>query len=276
MAQQKAKKKAEKPASKTEAENALPKPKYNPTPNPNRVFDKGAVDKSFEALRTYDWGMDYDVVQPIDDAVAATYGDLAARKDLETRLAAVLKTSASRPAKDYSCRVLSDIGTADSVPVLAELLTDKELSHMARFALERIAGPAPVAAMRDALPKVSGVLKAGLIESLGARRDSASVAVLTGLVENGDPTIAFAAINALGKIGTPEAGVALGGMVTKAPAVLKPIAADASLACAECLAADGKKAGALLLYKGLSGTDQPKHVRLAAVRGLLTAAGKKE
>jgi HEAT repeat protein len=147
---------------------------------------------------------------------------------------------------------------------------------MARFALERIGGPASVAAMRDALPKVSGALKAGVIESLGARRDGASVDVLTGLVGNGDQTIAFAAINALGKIGTPGAGVALSGIVKKAPEGLKPIAADACLACAECLAADGKKAEAMLLYKGLSGADQPKHVRLAAVRGLLAAAGKKE
>jgi hypothetical protein len=115
-----------------------------------------------------------------------------------------------------------------------------------------------------------------VIESLGARRDGASVDLLTGLVEGGDQTIAFAAINALGKIGTPAAGVALGGIVKKVPEGLKPIAADACLACAECLAADGKKAEALLLYKGLNGADQPKHVRLAAVRGLLAAAGKKE
>lgn len=279
MAQQKAKKKAEKPASKTEDKNALPKPKYNPTPNPDRVFDKSAVDQSFEALKTYEWGMDYDAVQPIDDAVAATYGDAAARKNLETRLVAVLKTGAPRAAKDYSCRVLSNIGTADAVPVLAELLTDAELSHMARFALERIAGPASVAAMRDALPKVGGALKAGMIESLGARRDGASVEVLAALAGDRDQTVAFAAINALGKIGTPQAGAALGRLMTvlpQTPAALKPIIADACLAGAECLAADGKKAEAMLLYKGLSGAEQPKHVRLAAVRGLLAAASKKE
>jgi HEAT repeat protein len=147
---------------------------------------------------------------------------------------------------------------------------------MARFALERIAGPASLAALRDALPKVKGALKAGVIESLGARRDGACVDVLTGLADNGDQTIAFAAINTLGKIGTPVAGTALGSIVKKAPDALKPIAADACLACAECLAADGKKADAMLLYKGLSSDDQPKHVRLAAVRGLLAAAGKKE
>ena len=44
---------------------------------------------------------------------------------------------------------------------------------------------------------------------------------------------------------------------------------DASLACAEALLADGKKAEALAIYKGFASDDQPKHVRLAATRGML-------
>ena len=39
----------------------------------------GSVDKAFEALKTYDWGTDRKSLNPIDDAVAATYGDLAAQ-----------------------------------------------------------------------------------------------------------------------------------------------------------------------------------------------------
>jgi hypothetical protein len=57
---------------------------------------------------------------------------------------------------------------------------------------------------------------------------------------------------------------------------VKPAVADACLACAEHLLADGKKAEAIGLYKSLAGEDQPKHVRLAATRGLLAAAGKKD
>ena len=34
-------------------------------------------------------------------------------------------------------------------------------------------------------------------------------------------------------------------------------------------------AQALAIYKGLAGADQPKHVRLAATRGMLACAGKK-
>ena len=100
--------------------------------------DKAAVDKAFEALKTYDWGADRNLLNPIDEAVVATRGDAAARKDLETRLAAVLKTDASRDAKAFVCRKLMVIGTAESVPALAGLLADKDLSHMARYALERM------------------------------------------------------------------------------------------------------------------------------------------
>ncbi|MGD0518388.1 MAG: HEAT repeat domain-containing protein [Thermoguttaceae bacterium] len=249
--------------------------KYKPNPRPDRMFDKSAVDKSLEALKTFDWGSNYDDILAIDDALTATHGDAAARKDLENRLAAVLKTNSSRAAKDFACRMISQIGSADSVPALAGLLTEKDLSHMARYALERIGGPESLKAMRDALPKASSViLKAGIIESLGARRDGASVDVLTALAGQTDKTLAFAAINDLGKIGTPEAAQSLSDIVKKTPDDLKPIAADACLVCAERLSAKGNKAQAMLLYKGLSGEDQPKYVRLAATRGLLAAAKK--
>jgi len=249
--------------------------KYKPNPRVDRVFDKAAVEKSFEALKTFDWGSNYDDILAIDDAVTATHGDAAARKNLETRLAAVLKTNSSRAAKDFACRMIGRIGSAESVPALAGLLTEKDLSHMARYALERIGGPESLKAMRDALPKASSViLKTGIIESLGARRDGASVDVLTALAGQTDKTLAFAAINALGKIGTPESAKSLSDIVKKTPDDLKPIAADACLVCAERLSADGNKAQAMLLYKGLSGEDQPKYVRLAATRGLLAAAKK--
>ncbi len=76
------------------------------------AVDQAAVNKAFEALKTYDWGKDYSALKPIDEAVVATHGDAAARKDLETRLAAVLKTCVSRDAKDYVCRKLTVIGSA--------------------------------------------------------------------------------------------------------------------------------------------------------------------
>jgi HEAT repeat protein len=247
---------------------------YRPNHRVERVFDKEAVDGAFEALKAFDWSMDYNnVIQPIDDAVVASHGNEAQRKDLETRVAALLPTDVSRAAKDYCCRVLRVIGTASSVPALGALLSDKDCSHMARYALERIGGPEAVKAIRDALPKVDAALKPGMIEGLAMARDSDSVDALTTLSSNADQAIAAAAIIALGRIGSVEAGKALGEIVNQAPDPLKITAADASLVCAERLAGDGKRAEAMGLYKALSGEGQPEHVRLAATRGLLAAAG---
>ena len=77
------------------------------------------LDKALDALKTYDWGVDPNVLKPIDDAIIATHGDAAARKKLEAHLIAALKPAASRAAKDAACRALKTIGTAASVPALA-------------------------------------------------------------------------------------------------------------------------------------------------------------
>jgi len=234
-----------------------------------------ALDKAFEALKTYDWGKDRAALKPLDDAVAASAGDAAAQKALESRLAAMLGTDAPQAAKDVVCRQLSLIGSAACVPAVAPLLTDEKLSHMARYALERIPDAAAVKAMRDALPKVKGRVKVGVINSLGVRRDAESTATLVKLLGDSDAEIASAAAAALGSIGSPEAAKALGAFQAKAPKTLQLAAADAYLACAEQLLADGKKVDAMMIYKTLSKSDH-KHVKLAAMRGLLAATGKKK
>jgi HEAT repeat protein len=234
--------------------------------------DRAAVDDALAALKTYDWGTDRKKLNPIDEAVIATRGDAAARRDLETRLIAELENNTSRSAKDFICRTLKTMGTSESVPALAKLLPDEDLSHMARFALERIPAPEAAAAMRDALPRLSDTLKVGAIGSLGVRRDAASVATLAGSLLDTDTSIASAAAHALGTIGNAEAGQALVEGAKKAAEDTKPAIADACLMCAERLLAQGEKSSALQLYKSLSGADQPRHVRLAARRGLLFAA----
>jgi len=231
------------------------------------------LELALEALKTYDWGTDPKVLLPIDEAVVTTYGNAGARQDLEAKLAACLTTGVSRDAKDYVCRKLMVIGTAESVPTLAGLLTDKDLSHMARYALERIPATEAAQALRDGLAKVSGATQVGVIGSLGVRRDTASVPALAALLNNADASVARAAAIALGDIGTAEAAKALTDGKPTAPEA-KQAATDASLACAEDLLASGKKAEALAVYKSLVGDGQPKQVRLAVTRGMVACAGK--
>ena len=238
------------------------------------AFDKAALDKAFQKLTSYKWGTDPKSLAPITDAVTATHGDEAARKELEARLVAVLISGAPRAAKDFVCRKLTVIGTAESVPALAGLLPDKDLSHMSRYALERIPAAEAAQALRDALPKLSGKLKIGVIGSLGVRRDEPSTSALAALVCDGDAAVACAAANALGDIGTADAAKALQESWKSAAKGVKPMLADACLAIAERLLAEGDKAAAVKIYKSLMSADAPKNVRLAATRGLLLASGK--
>ena len=231
------------------------------------------LDQALDALKTYDWGVDPGVLTPIDDAVTKTYGDAAARKDLEGKLSAFLTSNVSRNAKDYVCRKLMLIGTAQSVAILAGLLADKDLSHMARYALERMPAAEAGQALRDALAKVPNAEKVGVIGSLGVRRDTASVAALAGLLGESDASVARAAALALGDIGTAEACNALASAKPSQPEVQQAVI-DSRLGCAENLLAEGKKAEAQAVYKSLGGDDQPHQVRAAAKRGLLACAAK--
>jgi HEAT repeat protein len=230
------------------------------------------LDDAFEALKTFDWGADNAPLKPIDEAVSATGDDAAATAELESRLAAVLGTDAPRNAKDYVCRKLMVIGTAASAPALGKLLGDADNAHMARYALERIPAPEALQTLRDALAGLTGALKIGVISSLGGRRDAESIPSLTQLLGDGDAAVARAAAIALGHIRSAAAGKSLAG-AKPADAETNLAAIDGQLACAESLLAEGKKADALAIYQRFANQELPSHIRLAATRGMLAAAG---
>jgi len=237
--------------------------------------DSAAVEKAFETLKTYDWGADPETLRPIDQAIVATHGDTAARKALEKSLVDTLAGGISRSAQDYVCRRLRIVGTTGSVEALAALLPAEETSHIARYALERIPDETATEAMRDALPKVSNKLKPGIIGSLGVRRDKKSIKAISKYLGDSDIQVAQAAAQSLALIGTPAAARELSAFAEKAPATMKMPVADARLICAEHLLADGEKSEAVALYKGLRDDDQPAHVKVAAMKGMLAAATTK-
>ena len=167
------------------------------------------LDKAFEALKTYKTGDDPAPVQgPIDKAVMAVQGNMANRAALERRIAATLTPAYSYVARSFVCRQLALIGTQASVPALAPLVLEEELSVHARNALERIAGEESAKALRDALGQAKGRTRIGVINSVVARRDAASTRVLIKILGE-DQDSAAAAAKALGEIGTAEAAKAL-------------------------------------------------------------------
>jgi HEAT repeat protein len=231
------------------------------------------LDNAFEALMKLDWGTNLAALTPIDDAVATSHGKPDDRQQIESRLIAALKENLSRDARDYVCRKLATVGTAAAVPALAGLLVNQESSHMARFALERIPAPEAAEALRDALPKVTGSLRIGIISSLGGRGDASATAALGGLLNDADAATARAAALALGAIGSAEAARALQSAFAS-PGGNALAIIDALLHCAESLLAGQKLPEARTIYKTLNTPQQSRLVRLAAARGSLACASR--
>ncbi len=240
---------------------------------PALAIAQGDLAGALDALKKYDWGSDRSLLEPIDQAVAASNKDADVQKALEAKLITALNSDTSACAKDYLCRKLSLVGSAQCVDSVAALLADEELSHIARYALERIPNKEAVTAMRDAMNKVSGKLQVGVINSLSVRRDEGSVDGLIKLLGNSDQLVASAAAAALGSIGNADAAKALKTFQDAAPDELTLVAADAYLRCAEQMLKSGKKLEAIAIYKSLM-THNAKHIGLAARRGLLAAAQK--
>lgn len=224
-----------------------------------------AVDP-YQALAKWEFGQSRQPLAQIEEQIRKTTP--ADYKAIEARLLPVLKShDTPKDAKRYICRWLALVGSADCVPVVAELLADADLSHPARMALEPMADPAAAAALRDALSKVKGQQLVGVISSLGARRDAEAVSALRGLTGDGDAAIAGTAITALGEIGSEEAVRALDGL--QIPAALSRTLARARIAAASRLASTGKREPAAGLYQSLLQPQQPEAIRVAALKGLL-------
>lgn len=172
---------------------------------------------------------------------------------------------------------LGELGAKEAVPALAALLSDERLSTYARYGLEPIADPSAAEALRSAATKLKGNLQIGAINSIGHRREEASIPMLSKMLSDGalkfmqgqEMPLATAIIAAIGNIGGPTASIVLQSAMSKAPVVAKPAIADAMLVCAERLLTSGKRDPAMALYASLSSPGVPKPARLAAMSGII-------
>lgn len=173
--------------------------------------------------------------------------------------------------KAKACMRLAMVGTRDAVPALAALLTDEHLSHYARFGLVPIPDPSVDEALRGALKKLKGRLLAGVVDSIGQRKDAAAVEPLAKLIHGADAEVAQAAAASLGRIGGARAVEALRAALAKTKGPLRDAVAASLLVAAEGLMKAGDRQGALALYDALSRPDIPRSVRLAAMHNTIAA-----
>lgn len=234
------------------------------------------LDEAFAALPAAAFGESRLAQTVVADAVRDAHGKPDVQKALAVRLAGLLKGDASAECKRFACRELALIGSAAEVPPLAALLPDKDLSHMARYALERIPDAAAGEALLAALDAAPAAQKVGIALSLGERGGAKAVPALARLARDADVSVAGAAAVALGRIGGPDAAKALAALLREGPEALRPTATDAYLACADRLTSAGAGPDALVIYRSLYGNaKEPPQVRAAALRGILSVDGKK-
>ena len=226
------------------------------------------LDQAFQDLKTYDWGIDPKKLSAIDEAIVASHGNSGRRGELEQKLTRTLAEGVPQAATDYICRKLRVIGTADSVPALAKLLDNEQTSHMARYALQSMPAPEAAQALRDAVPRLQDQQKAGVLGSLGARQEAESVDVLASCLADKDEAVSHAAAHALGALNAAEAAQALAKANPTNPETTDAVVAS-SLEAAENLLKSGDTSGAQTIYTRLASSDQPKHVCIAATRGLI-------
>jgi len=194
----------------------------------------------------------------------------------EAQAIAVLKSDAPFAEKSEACRTLVREGGPEAVAALAPLLTDAELSHMARLALQAMPCRQAVDALRNALDTTSGDLKAGVINSLADRKDAQATPKLIALLGDSDEAVAQAAARALGVIAPAGAAEALINALSQPDVSAGNLLAfcDGLMGLAERRAAAAQESEAAAIYdRVLAVADAPGQVRTGALRGAVLARG---
>lgn len=210
---------------------------------------------------------------------AASWGQgaLSSAQDGEARdaevakLVATLQSDAVLFDKAQACQRLAVIGGKEAVPTLAALLADERLGTYARFGLEPIPDPSVDDALRDALGTLRGRPLAGVIDSIGVRRDIKAVDALTKLANDPTSEVACEALAALGQIATFEAIETLQRSLASDSAAVRNAAADACLVSVDRLLAQNKREQSVRLCDAVRRADVPGPLRAAATRGAILA-----
>jgi len=241
-------------------------------PTADEVSLRAVISGDYEAIKDYDFGKSRQVLAAIEEEIRNL--PIRSFAKVEPRLLKALESSKTTFAgKQFVCRMLRRVGSAKSVPVLSAMLADKKLSHMARFALQFMPAPEAGAALREALSKLDGDLKIGVVGSLGQRGDREAVSELAELIGDRDQNLARAAIGALGRIGGQEAARAL--VDSKVSKSLQVDRDDAYLLCADSMLAEGQTREAMAIYRKMIAPSNGTWIRIAAYKGLIKAEKEK-
>ncbi len=227
--------------------------------------DMTQVEALLTKIAVYDYGQSREPLTQWEELERSKIKIPGQQLVLEKKLNTILSGKAPLAAKQFVCQRLSIIGSSASLPALNKLLADEKTADMARYALERIPGSQVDAVLEKSLTKSSGLVKIGIVNTLGQRASVSSAPALAKLLGEPDPILVMAAAAALGKIADTVSLQALEKALPNMKADVLPVALDAYLKCADKLS-QSKPVEALAIYAKLQSTQYPDPVRCAALR----------
>jgi len=232
------------------------------------------VDAALAAAANYAHADDRAYWNDVKEAVKASRPGEPYRKALSRRLAAFLESDATVAGKELAARVLSRIGHEEAVGAGKALLASADTFPWGRWVLERIPMPEADAALIDALETAGLRQKIGLVNTLGNRKSAPAVTAIAPFLRQGPPELAEAALVALLKIGTDDAVGVVMEAKDELPGGLAKEFEHFLVIHAARLLEQGRDDAALAMYNELYQPDAPRYLRIAALRGKLTALGE--
>lgn len=235
------------------------------------------IQKAIDQLKNFDFGKDHTFLRTIDGALRASSAGSPERDALLDLLSqTALDDKLTFAARDEALRRLGAAAPAGMAASLQTLLRskDEKLAQSAVRAITNMSGAEADKALVDGLATTSGTVRLGIINGLGQRRAAAAVPALTKIAVNGDQAQIMAAVTALGKIGTPEAGKALLDQVRPPDAIRSAWFAAMNNAAAQLAKKDSALAARLYNHVLQMAGDNP--ASLAAFKGKAELDGTPE
>lgn len=196
-------------------------------------------------------------------------GATAERSSAEQALLARLQKPAPEPLQRFLLRLITVVGTSQSVPILQKLLADKTLREPARMALEQIPGNEATAALERAFAQASDPQwKCALLLAIGARKQPRSAKVVLGALKSTQPEVRLTAITVAGEFPTSEIQKALQQIAQKGSEKEKEAAQHSLARIAERLRRSAAAGQAAALFRWLYANGKTPALRSAGLSGL--------
>ncbi len=169
------------------------------------------LDEAFLRAAKYQPGSDAPAWEYIIDEVMRVQQLPEEREALADRLVELMRSDCTLACKRFCVRQLQVIGSTQQMEALAPLLADPDLSHYARYAFQATLNYDNWfnIYLLSALNKTAGPVKIGIMNTLAFGGGTKVTDALAANLIDSDTTVAQAAAEGLGTIGTPKATQAL-------------------------------------------------------------------